>query len=95
MFKGINIGNPSLFNGSGVFKVIYGLLVSPLLTLILTFGFYLLIYKYSVKNKNVWSLGNKISYSFCVFLMMMAITFTFASMYDLEEVNSIRVIPQK
>ena len=95
MFKGINIGNPSLFNGSGVFKVIYGLLVSPLLTLILTFGFYLLIYKYSVKNKNVWSTGNKISYSLCVFLMMMAITFTFASMYDLEEVNSIRVIPQK
>merc|ERR1719187_1819985 len=42
--RGINIGSPNIFHGSGIFKVIYGLLVSPLLTLILSFGFYLIIY---------------------------------------------------
>lgn len=34
-------------------------------------------------------LGNKITYSLCVFLMMMAITFTFASMYDIPEVEGL------
>ena len=34
-------------------------------------------------------MGNKITYSLCVFLMMMAITFTFASMYDIPEVEGL------
>ena len=87
--QGINIGNPSLFNGSGIFKVIYGLLISPLFTLILTFACYLFIYKFSVKSKKIWSVTNKLTYSFCVFMMMMAITFTFASMYQIEEVEGL------
>ena len=81
------MGDPSLFNGSGIFKVVYGLLVSPFLTLVLTFGCYLFIYKFSVKSSNVWSIRNKLTYSFCVFMMMMAITFTFASMYQIQEVG--------
>ena len=87
MFQGINIGSPNIFHGSGIFKVVYGLLVSPLLTLIISFGFYLIIYKCSVKNSQATKLGNKITYSLCVFLMMMAITFTFASMYEIPEVE--------
>ena len=35
----------------------------------------------------MWSTGNKLTYSLCVFLMMMAITFTFASMYEIPEVE--------
>ena len=85
--QGINIGSPNIFHGSGIFKVIYGLLVSPLLTLIISFLFYFIIYKCSVKNSQATKLGNKITYSFCVFLMMMAITFTFASMYEIPEVE--------
>ena len=87
MLQGINIGSPNIFHGSGIFKVIYGLLVSPLLTLIISFVFYFIIYKCSVKNSQATKLGNKITYSFCVFLMMMAITFTFASMYEIPEVG--------
>ena len=63
--------------------------MSPLLTLLLSFGFCFLIYKCSVKNSEVNRLGNKITYSLCVFLMMMAITFTFASMYEIPEVEGL------
>ena len=63
--------------------------MSPLLTLILSFGFYLIIYKFSVKNSDVRRFGNKLIYSLCVFLMMMAITFTFASMYEIPEVEGL------
>ena len=31
--EGINMGNLNIFEGSGVFKVVYGLLVSPFLSL--------------------------------------------------------------
>ena len=49
----------------------------------------MIIYKFSVKNSNVRRLGNKLTYSLCVFLMMMAITFTFASMYEIPEVEGL------
>ena len=50
--EGINVRNPNICEGSGVFKVIYGLLVSPLLFLITSFFLYFLLYKFSVKNRD-------------------------------------------
>ena len=49
----------------------------------------MIIYKFSVKNSDVRRFGNKLIYSLCVFLMMMAITFTFASMYEIPEVEGL------
>jgi hypothetical protein len=61
---GVNVGNPNIFNGSGIFKVvripglqskqrplqvIYGLLVSPALTFLLAFAFYFFLYRTVVK----------------------------------------------
>ena len=46
----------------------------------------------SIKNAKVWSTGNKLTYSLCVFLMMMAITFTFASMYQIQEVFEVQSV---
>ena len=40
----------------------------------------------------MWSTGNKLTYSLCVFLMMMAITFTFASMYQIQEVFEVQSV---
>ena len=77
---GINVGNPNLFNGSGVFKVIYGLLVSPLFTLGLSFAFYYLLYRFAVEAGKPTELRSKLSYSSCVFLIFLAITFTFVNM---------------
>jgi len=42
---GVNAGNPNLFCGSGIFKVLYGLLVSPFLALVIGFCFYGFVYK--------------------------------------------------
>ena len=70
---GVNVGNPNIFNGSGVFKVfefkgnwekntilyssqvIYGLLVSPTLTFLLSFGFYFFLYKTVVKVRSMFN----------------------------------------
>jgi len=84
---GINIGNPNIFEGSGVFKVIYGLLVSPTLSLFLSFVLYFLLYKFAVKEKDPKVTWNKITYSLCVFLISLAVTFTFSNMLELEELK--------
>jgi len=81
---GINVGNPNIFEGSGVFKVIYGLLVSPFLTLVMSFILYFILYKFAIKNREPKDTRNKVSYSFCVFLIFMAITFTFSNMQKAE-----------
>jgi len=77
--EGVNVGNPNIFNGSGVFKVIYGLLVSPTLTFFLAFGFYYFVYKTIVKS-DPRSLVSRITISSTVFLTFLAIGFTAASM---------------
>ena len=82
--EGINVGNPNIFEGSGVFKVVYGLLVSPFLTLVMSFSFYFLLYKFAIKDREPRQTRNKLSYSFCVFLIFMAITFTFTNMLKTE-----------
>merc|ERR1719500_586337 len=66
-------------NGSGVFKVIYGLLVSPTLTFLLSFGFYFFLYKTVVKS-NPRSMMSRVTISSTVFLTFLAIGFTAASM---------------
>ena len=88
---GINIGNSNIFEGSGVVKVIYGLIFSPVLSLVMTFSFYFLLYKFAVKDKDPKRIPNKLFYSFCVFLIFMAITFTFTNMlkYEALEVEGI------
>ena len=85
--EGINVGNANIFEGSGVFKVIYGLLVSPLLSLLMSFFLYFLLYKFAVKNRNPKQILNKLFYSFCVFLSFMAITFTFSNMLKYENLG--------
>ena len=75
--SGVNVGNPSLLESSGIFKVIYGLVLAPLMGLVLGFIVYYPIYKYAVtaSNQNSWIC--KIIYSLCVFVIFMAITFFF------------------
>ena len=62
---------------SGIFKVIYGLLLAPLMGLFLGFLVYYPIYKYAVTapNQNSWIC--RVIYSLCVFVIFMAITFFF------------------
>ena len=75
--KGVNVGNPSLLESSGIFKVIYGLLLAPLMGLFLGFLVYYPIYRYAVTspNQNSWTCRG--IYSLCVFVIFMAITFFF------------------
>jgi phosphate/sulfate permease len=82
--QGINVGNPNLFDGSGVFKVIYGLFVSPIFTLGLSFAVYFLLYRFAVEAGKPAQLRSKLSYSACVFLIFLAITFTFVNMKKSE-----------
>jgi len=78
--EGINVGNPNIFEGSGVFKVIYGLLVSPALTFVLSFCFYYFLYKTTVVENNLGAWKSKITITFSVFLTFLAIGFTASSM---------------
>ena len=73
----MNIGNPKIWKSSGIFKVMYGLLLAPLMGLFLGFLIYYPIYKYAVKSQNQSSWTCRIIYSLCVFVIMMAITFFF------------------
>ena len=75
--KGVNIGNPKLWKSSGIFKVIYGLILAPVMGLFLAFVIYYPIYKFAVKSPNQSSWKCRIMYSMCVFVIMMAITFFF------------------
>ena len=76
-------------------KVVYGLLVSPAFSLVLSFAIYSYLYRlaliillpltlrvlrFAVKSGRVDRISSKVSYCSCVFLIMMAITFTFASL---------------
>ena len=83
---GINVGNPNLFNGSGVFKVIYGLFVSPVFALGLAFGVYYLLYRFAVEAEKPTQIRSKLSYSACVLLIFLSITFTFVNMMNDEDV---------
>lgn len=74
---GVNVGNPSLLESSGIFKVIYGLLLAPLMGLFLGFLVYYPIYKYAVTSPNQNSWICRVIYSLCVFVIFMAITFFF------------------
>merc|ERR1711915_778240 len=83
---GINVGNPNLFDGSGVFKVIYGLFVSPVFSLGLAFGVYYLLYRFAVEAEKPTQIRSKLSYSACVLLIFLSITFTFVNMMNDEDV---------
>ena len=78
--KGVNIGRPNFWKSSGIFKVIYGLVVAPMLGLFLGFAIYYPIYNYAVKSTNQKSWKCRIIYALCVFVIMMAITFFFVVM---------------
>lgn len=64
----------------GVFKVIYCLFDSPMPSLLTSF----LLYKFVVKNRIPKPIWKKIFYSFFLFLIFMAITFTFSNMWKYE-----------
>ena len=74
---GVNVGSWDPLNASGVSKVVYGLIFSPLLGFILSFLLYLPLYKFAITSDNPRGWGCKIAYSFCVFLMAMAMVFFF------------------
>ena len=79
--KGVNVGNPNLFdNPSGIFKVIYGLLLAPVAGFFVAFAIYYPLYKYAVKSNNSAGWVSRISYSLCVFIIFMAITMFFVAL---------------
>ena len=75
--KGVNIGNPRIWESSGIFKVIYGLILAPVMGLFLAFAIYYPIYRFAVKSPDQSSWICRAIYSACVFVIMMAITFFF------------------
>ena len=83
--EGLNVG--SLESGSGIFKVLHGLVISPLLSLIMSFILYFLLYKFAVKKRDPRKILSKLFYSFCVFLIVMAVTFTFTNMLKFESLK--------
>ena len=89
-FEGVHIGEAGfsfttdpnstsiiLKKPSGIFKVLYGLILSPLISLLLGFIFSYLLYKFVVSSKPASSWTAKTAYSGCFLLILMSMTFFF------------------
>ena len=77
---GVNIGEPQFLHASGIYKVVYGLIMAPILGFIVSFLFYLPLYKFVITSNKPKGLINRIAYAICVFLLAMAITFFFIAL---------------
>ena len=86
---GINIGNPFPHQGSisGIYKIIYGLVVAPTLGLILTLICYAVLYKWGVKPQQFTGWTSRILFSVSVFFLSMTIPLFFTTMLVEEPVG--------
>merc|ERR1719391_913026 len=90
-FDWVNPGNPNPFKGSGIYKVLYGMLVSPPIALVIGFLLYGLVYKVGIANKSAKSLTSRIvSSSF--FVMIFTIGFQMANAHSITAMESYPVL---
>jgi len=61
----------------GIFKVLYGLVLSPLISCALGFALYYPLYKFAITSKHASSWTARTAYSGCVLLVLMSMTFFF------------------
>ena len=78
-WAGVNPGDPNPFCGSGIFKVLYGLFVSPALALVIGFFFYGGVYSLAIAGKKATSRTSRLIFSLCVFVMFWTIGFQMAT----------------
>lgn len=91
-FDGVNPGEPNPFKGSGIYKVLYGILVSPPIALLIGFLLYGLVYKVGIANKSARSLTSRIVFSSTFFVMIFTIGFQMANAHSITAIESYPVL---
>jgi len=91
-FDGVNPGDPNPFKGSGIYKVLYGILVSPPIALVIGFLLYGLVYKVGIANKSAKSLTSRIVFSSTFFVMIFTIGFQMANAHSITAIESYPVL---
>jgi len=75
-FDGVLVGEWVPWCSSGIFTILWGLLVTPYIAMFYAFFFYGILYRQAIIGDNPRSNGSKRWYSFCVFLMFANIAFS-------------------
>ena len=88
----MNPGDPNPFKGSGIYKVLYGILVSPPIALVIGFLLYGLVYKIGIANKSAKSLTSRIVFSSTFFVMIFTIGFQMANAHSITAIESYPVL---
>ena len=91
-FAGVNPGNANPFNGSGIYKVLYGILVSPPIALVIGFLLYGLVYKVGIAKKKATSLGSRLVFSSTFFVMIFTIGFQLANAHSITAIETYPVL---
>ena len=88
----MNPGNANPFNGSGIYKVLYGILVSPPIALVIGFLLYGLVYKVGIAKKKATSLGSRLVFSSTFFVMIFTIGFQMANANSITAIETYPVL---
>ena len=88
----MNPGDPNPFKGSGIYKVLYGILVSPPIALVIGFLLYGLVYKVGIAKKSAKSLTSRIVFSSTFFVMIFTIGFQMANAHSITAIESYPVL---
>ena len=91
-FDGVNPGDANPFNGSGIYKVLYGILVSPPIALVIGFLLYGLVYKGGIAKKKATSLGSRLVFSSTFFVMIFTIGFQMANANSITAIGTYPVL---
>ena len=91
-FDGVNPGDPNPFNGSGIYKVLYGIFVSPPIALVIGFLLYGLVYKVGIAKKSAKSLTSRLVFSSTFFVMIFTIGFQMANAHSVTAIESYPVL---
>ena len=91
-FEGVNPGNANPFNGSGIYKVLYGILVSPPIALVIGFLLYGLVYKVGIAKKKATSLASRLVFSSTFFVMIFTIGFQMANANSITAIETYPVL---
>ena len=78
-WAGIVPGEVNPLCASGIYKVLWGLLLSPILALFIGLVIYYLVYSIAVSSDNPRGTKNRIIYTICVFLMSTCVGFSFST----------------